>query len=74
MSKHQLFKNGIPISVALTDSLEVENVKPGNINNRIRILLISLYAFLIAVCVSLIAKGLVLLISLLTNLFFYGRF
>lgn len=42
--------------------------------DRRRILLISLIAVLIGACASIIAKALVLLIDLITNFSFYGRF
>lgn len=64
--------SGIPVSVSLTESLEP--MAPALIEGKKRVFLISCYAVVIAVCISCIAKFLVLLIDAVTQLFFYGRF
>ncbi len=63
----------IPISVSLSSTFELENVHLG-IAGRTRIITISLLAVLIGAIISVIAKLLVLLINLVTNISFYGHF
>lgn len=65
---------GIPVSVSLNPTLEAENIHPKTTKNKVRLFTISLLAIAIAVCVSLIAKVLIYLIDLFTNISFYGRF
>src|SRR3954470_11330303 len=65
---------GIPISISLNPALEAENFQPRKGENKKRLLIISCIAFGIAVMVSFIAKLLVSLIDLLTNISFYGNF
>jgi len=64
-------KSPIPISISLDDNLP-GNIRPQENKNYTRLLLISAYAVLIAVCISLIAKLLIYLISVVTNLSFFG--
>lgn len=66
-------KTGIPVSVSLTDSLEAVSMEPAGAAGKKRVFLISCYAVAIAICVSAIAKFLVILIDITTQLFFYGR-
>lgn len=66
--------DGIPISVSLNPALEIENFQPQKDENKKRLLIISSIALIIAVVVSFIAKVLVSLIDLLTNISFYGNF
>jgi len=73
MRKTDLFNNGIPISPSLGPTLEAENVSPRRKESKKRLLKISVAAFLIAIVVSFIAKFLVYLINLITNLSFYGN-
>ena len=73
MSNNKSFANGIPISVSLADNLNEENFLR-RAADKTRLVRISIYAILIAVCVSIIAKLLVFLINLVTNLFFFGQF
>jgi chloride channel protein, CIC family len=73
MSNNNSFANGIPISVSLADDLNEENFLR-RYADKTRIVRISIYAILIAVCVSIIARLLVFLINLVTNLFFFGQF
>lgn len=66
--------NSIPISVSLNSTLETEDIQSKLTNNKKRLLVISLLAVLVAVAISFIAKLLVYLISLITNIFFHGNF
>lgn len=63
----------IPISTSLTSTLEAENVHLRETKNKSRAITISALAIFIAVCISFIAKVLVLLINFVTNISFYGR-
>jgi len=69
-----LLNTGIAIAPSLYSALEVKNVEPQKGENKKRLLIISAISFLIAVLVSFIAKLLVLLIDLFTNISFYGNF
>ncbi len=67
----QKLRNAIPISASLGNpgvSGNEKNVKPG------RVLLLSVQAIINAILIGLIAKLLVGLIALITNLSFYGKF
>ncbi|HUH73238.1 MAG TPA: chloride channel protein [Chitinophagales bacterium] len=68
------FFDRIPISISLDSTLKAENLSSTSINNKKRIVGISMLAVFIAVCISLIAKLLVHLIDLITNISFYGNF
>ncbi|MBS1950168.1 MAG: Chloride channel protein [Cytophagales bacterium] len=74
MKKTDLLTDGISISPSLTPTLEAENFEPRKKENKKRLLLISVIAFGVAIAVSLIAKFLVHLIDLITNISFYGNF
>lgn len=67
-------KSGIPVSVSLMESLRAEAIEPAGVAGKKRVFRISCYAFVIAVCVSAIAKFLIILIDFVTQLFFYGKF
>ncbi len=67
-------KSGIPVSVSLMDSLQAEAIEPAGAAGKKRVFRISCYAFVIAVCVSAIARFLIILIDFVTQLSFYGRF
>lgn len=66
--------NSIPISVSLNSTLESADMQKTSTNNKQRLLVISALAVLVAVSISFIAKVLVYLISLITNISFYGKF
>lgn len=66
--------NNLPNSVELAHSLASEKIKQVTRTDKKRILIISLYAILIAVCISFIAKFLIWFINLVTNICFYGQF
>ncbi|MEO8111945.1 MAG: chloride channel protein, partial [Ginsengibacter sp.] len=66
--------NGIPLSISLNPVLEAENIHPKIFQNKKRITIVSGLAVLIAICISFIAKFLVYLIDLITNISFHGNF
>jgi len=74
MRNNNVLNNGIPISISLNPILEQENFQAKKPNDKKRIITISALAVLIAICISFIAKLLVYLISLITNISFYGNF
>jgi H+/Cl- antiporter ClcA len=74
MRKNDALKNGIPISVSLNPTLESENFQKKSRFNQKRLITISALSFVIAICISVIAKLLVYLIDLFTNVSFYGQF
>ena len=74
MMKSKILNNGIPLSISLTPTLEEESIRPKIAQNKKRLLTISCLAVLIAICISVVAKLLVYLINLITNLSFYGHF
>ncbi len=66
--------NSIPISVSLNSTLETENIQTKSTDDKRRLLVTSLLSILIAVAISFIAKFLVYLINLITNISFHGKF
>ncbi|MEZ4857089.1 MAG: chloride channel protein [Gelidibacter sp.] len=72
MKQSNLLNDGIPISPSLEPTLEIENIKPTKGSNKKRLLAISGIAFLVAIIVSFIAKFLINLLNLITNISFYG--
>ena len=66
--------NSIPIAVSLDPTLEAENIYPKTPPGKKRLLVISALAILVAACISIIAKLLIYLINLITNISFYGTF
>ncbi|MBX2931514.1 MAG: chloride channel protein [Chitinophagaceae bacterium] len=68
-----MLKNGIPISISLSPTLQREHVTSKKKYNKQRTLRLSLLAVLIAICISFIAKFLIHLIDLITNISFYGN-
>jgi CIC family chloride channel protein len=74
MEQIDLLNNGIPIAPSLNTALEAESFKPQKSADKKRLLIISSIAFLIAMVVSLIAKLLICIIDLITNISFYGNF
>lgn len=67
-------QSGIPISVSLDETLVQQDFNTSISANKKRLLFISALAVLIGVCISIIAKLLVYLINLFTNLSFHNRF
>lgn len=67
-------KNGIPIAPSLPNLTQKDNTLLKGHFLKKRLLQISLLSIGVAILISLIAKVLVLLINLVTNIFFYGSF
>ena len=72
MSKTNTPRAGIPVSLSLNSALEAEQMYPVITKDKKRLLVISLLAVLIAMAISFIARGLVYLIDLVTNISFNG--
>jgi chloride channel protein, CIC family len=72
MKNPHVYTNGIPISVSLRPALEAEHIQQNVTANKSRLITISVLALLIACLVSIIAKLLVYLIDLFTNIAFHG--
>ncbi|HEY5407569.1 MAG TPA: chloride channel protein [Ginsengibacter sp.] len=73
MKKYERPENGIPISISLQPTLEAENIAPPVSVHKQRLLIISALSVLVAICISFIAKFLIYLINLVTNISFYGN-
>lgn len=67
-------EKSIPLSVSLDSSLDSENVVTKSTIDKNRILYLSILAVIIATLASVIAKLLIYLIHIITNLAFYGQF
>jgi H+/Cl- antiporter ClcA len=65
---------GIPVSVSLDETIAQQNIITSDSVNKKRILFISVLAVLIGACISAIAKLLVGLINLFTNISFHHQF
>ncbi len=74
MKQKPLSHNGIPISVSLDETMDQQEISPRISADKTRLLFISLLAVGIGVCISFIAKLLVHLIDLITNLSFHHQF
>lgn len=72
MKSTKNFNSGIPISPSLNSEVEGEEMEKRTKEDKKRLLRISILAFVIAVAVSFIAKFLMYLIELITNLSFFG--
>src|SRR5690606_39652434 len=66
-------RKNIPISVSMRPTLEAERQKVRNIIPVKRVLPISGIAVINAIVIGVIARGLIALIALVTNLAFFGR-
>lgn len=73
MAKHNTLQGGIPISTSLASTLAAENIAPRTHPDKKRTITIALLAIGIAAGVSCIARLLIYLIDLVTNLAFYGH-
>src|SRR3954468_13258740 len=62
--------NRIPISVSLDETMSLNDMNQAQAGNKKRLAILSGFAVAVAVCISFIAKGLVYLINLFTNLAF----
>ncbi len=74
MIKNKRLSHGIPISISLDHVLEDENNRTAKFENKRRLLTIAALAVLVAISISFIAKFLVFLIDLVTNISFFGVF
>ncbi|HUQ96872.1 MAG TPA: chloride channel protein [Chitinophagaceae bacterium] len=74
MIKKNELHNSIPVSISLDQTLEQEHIETLGLQDKKRLLRISALAILIALCISVIAKGLVYLINLVTNISFHQQF
>ena len=74
MKQKPLSHNGIPISVSLGESMDQQEIGSRISPDKSRLLFISLLAVCIGVCISFVAKLLVYLIDLITNLAFHHQF
>lgn len=72
--KKTLLENGIPVSTSLASELDGDQALSMARYDKKRLLHISGVCVIIAVAISVIAKLLVYLIDIVTNLFFYGIF
>lgn len=74
MQRKSIQKNGIPIAIGLKPTLEAENIKPQITQNKKRLFTIAVLAVIVATCISFIAKFLIHLINLITDISFYQHF
>ncbi|MGV3528159.1 MAG: chloride channel protein [Flavisolibacter sp.] len=65
---------GLPVSISLEPTLAATGITPTTSSDKQRLFYISLLAILIAAVISFIAKGLIYLIDLVTNISFFGSF
>ena len=72
--QNKLLRDGVPVSLSMEPQLEAAGMDKRKKADKKRILFVSVWAVGIAVASSLIAKALVYLIDLFTNLAFYGEF
>jgi CIC family chloride channel protein len=73
MIKRQNLNHGIPIATSLQPILEAEHIAGNKSIEKRRILVVTGIAILIAMLVSLVARVLISLINLATNISFYGH-
>ena len=71
MSK--IAQNAIPVSISLEPELAAEGLARRLAPDKRRLLTMAALSVLVAICISFIAKLLIYLISLITNISFYGR-
>ncbi len=71
--KDPISSNGIPISPSLS-GLPLQKTSSKNIVVKKRLIFISALAIIVAIAISIVAKGLIYLINLITNISFYGSF
>lgn len=67
-----LSDNTLPLAVSMSPLLEAENIQQKKPHSKRRMLTIAALAILIAACISVIAKFLMYLINLITNISFHG--
>ncbi|MEO8733659.1 MAG: chloride channel protein, partial [Flavobacteriales bacterium] len=74
MGKNINVDRGIPVSVSLDASLREANLKPPPRVDKRRLLWVTALSVVSAVVIGFMAKGMVLLIDLITNISFHGSF
>ena len=74
MDRKNILNSGIPISISLSPTLEAENIRPQVTQNKKRLITVASLAVVVAICISFVAKFLVYLINLITNISFHGIF
>ncbi len=74
MAQHKLLENGIPISISLQPTLEAEHISGKHSYIKLRVITFSALSITIAICISFIAKFLIYLIDLVTNISFHRTF
>jgi chloride channel protein, CIC family len=74
MLQNKTLQNGIPISISLDDNLAQQDFNPRIATDKKRLLLIASLAVGIGIIISYIAKFLIHLIHLFTNIAFYQHF
>src|SRR5438270_4308322 len=74
MKQNYTSQKGIPVSVSLDENLVQENLSIRTSADKKRMFFTSLLAVFIGVCISFIAKALVFLINLITNICFHQQF
>jgi CIC family chloride channel protein len=72
--KKNILSNSIPVSPLLREIENNQNETDGQLYKKGRLIRISFYAIVVAICISLIAKVLIWLINLVTNISFFGNF
>ena len=73
MAKNNFPNNSIPLSVGLKPTLEAENIHQPVTQDKKRLLTIAALAVVVAIAISFIAKLLMSLLYLITDLSFYGK-
>ena len=74
MKEHVYLKGGIPVSLNLDETLRQAQGRPPVGTDKRRLLWVTTLAVATAVVIGFLAKGMVLLIDLITNIAFYGTF
>src|SRR5690348_1091488 len=74
MKSNEKEEKRIPVSVSLQSTLQAEDITSEPVYQKQRVLTISVLSVLIAFGISFIAKFLVYLIDLVTNISFFGTF
>src|SRR5574338_641710 len=74
MTQNDDIHNRIPISVALDQEFNQPELSPGQHSDKKRLVYIASLAIGIAAIISILAKGLIYLINLITNLSFHQSF
>lgn len=74
MDHQEKHSNRIPISISLDETMTQNHMHPHTTANKKRVAFIAVLAVTVAICISFIAKGLVYLINIITNLAFHHEF